>query len=119
MKSRFSWAVPFPAALVVLAAAWHPGFSRAQTNAPADPIQQRLKALEATLDLTQEKLAKQIGDLMWFQRLADIAAVDKIRYTGPPLRVTNNPTAQGAGNELIVAAYTFLRSEEHTSELQS
>jgi dipeptidyl aminopeptidase/acylaminoacyl peptidase len=45
---------------------------------------------------------------MWFQRLGDIAEIDKVRFTGPPARVTNNPTGQGAGNEIIVTAYTFL-----------
>ena len=103
------------AALVVLTASWLPGSSRAQTNAPLDPIQQRLKALEESLDFSQQKLAKQIGDLMWFQRLADVAEVDKIRYTGPPLRLTNNPTAQGAGNELVIAAYTFLPKKQFST----
>src|SRR4030095_11512106 len=28
--------------------------------------------------------------------------------TGPPPRVVPNPTAQGAGNPLVVSAYTFL-----------
>ncbi|TMP98394.1 MAG: S9 family peptidase [Verrucomicrobia bacterium] len=111
-----TFGVAFPVVLVAGLAWLLPLFSFAQTNAPADPIQQRLKALEESLDFTQQKLAKQIGDLMWFQRLSDIAEVDKIRYTGPPLRVTNNPTAQGAGNELVVAAYTFLPKKHLATE---
>jgi dipeptidyl aminopeptidase/acylaminoacyl peptidase len=80
----------------------------AQTHAPADPTQEKLKSLEESLNFVEQKLAKQISDLMWFQRLADVAEIDKVRFTGPPPRVTNNPTAQGAGNEVIVTAYTFL-----------
>ena len=115
MKAQLPRACALPAALVVLAAPWIPVLSRGQTNTTADRIQERIKALEESLDFTQQKLAKQMGDLMWFQRLADVAEVDKIRYTGPPLRVTNNPTAQGAGNELVIAAYTFLPKQRLTT----
>ncbi len=81
----------------------------AQTNPPPpEPVQQRLKALEESLDLLGAKLDKNIDDLAWFRRLDDIAEVDKVRYTGPPPRTTNSPTAQGAGNELIITAYTFM-----------
>jgi dipeptidyl aminopeptidase/acylaminoacyl peptidase len=45
---------------------------------------------------------------MWRQQLGDVAEIDQVRFTGPPARVTNNPTAQGAGNDLIIPAYTFL-----------
>jgi dipeptidyl aminopeptidase/acylaminoacyl peptidase len=84
------------------------GAVAAQTNGPTDPTQERLKSLEESLGFVEQKLAKQISDLMWSQRLADVAEIDKVRFTGPPARVTNNPTGQGAGNEIIVAAYTFL-----------
>ena len=67
----------------------------------------RLKSLEENLDFLEHRLAKGIDDLMWFQRLTDIATVDKIRYTGPPARNVPNPTGQGASNEIIVPAYTF------------
>jgi dipeptidyl aminopeptidase/acylaminoacyl peptidase len=82
----------------------------AQTNGPVAPdsIQERVKNLEEALNFTEQKLAKQISDLIWYQRLGDLALIDKIRYAGPPPRVTNNPTGQGAGNDIIVAAYTFL-----------
>jgi len=81
--------------------------ARAQTNS-ADALQERLRNLEEALDFTEQRLEKRINDLLWFQRLGDVAEVDKVRYTGPPARVTNNPTGQGAGNQIIVAAYTFL-----------
>ena len=45
---------------------------------------------------------------MLFHRLEDIAEVDKSRYTGPPPRVIKNPTAQGAGNPVVLTAYTFI-----------
>ena len=78
------------------------------SSSPTNAAPDRLKNLEESLEFIQQELAKQISDLMWFQRLQDIAEVDKVRFTGPPPRVTNNPTGQGAGNEIIVTAYTFL-----------
>jgi len=100
---RCSWAIPLAlllAAPVVL--------SQPREAAPADPVTQRLKAIEESLSHLEQKLAKDIDDGMWLRRLDDIAEVDKVRYTGPPARVVENPTAQGAGNPVIVSAYTFL-----------
>jgi dipeptidyl aminopeptidase/acylaminoacyl peptidase len=75
---------------------------------PADPTQQRLRQLEEELNFMEQTLRKDIDDLMWVQRLQDIAVVDKVRYTSLPARVVNNPTGQGANNPLIIRAYTFL-----------
>jgi dipeptidyl aminopeptidase/acylaminoacyl peptidase len=102
--------------LAVLALALAQSFAlaaaaRAQSSpAPAAPeaLLERLKNLEESLNFVEQKLAKQVNDVLWFHRLQDVALIDKVRYTGPPPRVTNNPTGQGAGNEIIVAAYTFL-----------
>jgi dipeptidyl aminopeptidase/acylaminoacyl peptidase len=91
----------------------------AQTN-PAGSVaalEERVKNLEETLNFTEQKLAKQISDLVWFQRLGDIAVIDKVRYPGPPPRVTNNPTGQGAGNEIIVTAYSFIPKQFATQKL--
>jgi dipeptidyl aminopeptidase/acylaminoacyl peptidase len=75
---------------------------------PADAVSQRLANLEQTAHHAEEALRKQIDDLMLFRRLEDLAEVDKVRYTGPPPRVIPNPTAQGAGNPVILRAYTFI-----------
>ena len=101
MGTRLATALVFLGAFLLLPAA------RAQTNSP-DALQERIRNLEEALNFTEQKLEKRINDLMWFQRISDVAEIDKVRYTGPPARVTNNPTGQGAGNEIIVAAYTFL-----------
>src|SRR6476659_10172842 len=55
-----------------------------------------------------EQLAKRIDEAALFHRVEDLAEVDKVRYTGPPPRYNPNPTAQGAGNPVIITAYTFL-----------
>jgi dipeptidyl aminopeptidase/acylaminoacyl peptidase len=110
MGIRLASALVSIGAFLALNAAW------AQTNS-ADALQERLRSLEEALNFTQEKLEKRIDDLLWFQRVSDIAEIDKVRYTGPPSRVTNNPTAQDAGNEIIVAAYTFLPKKYENEKL--
>jgi len=75
---------------------------------PPDPVQERLRALEETLSFLEQSISKDIDDLMWMRAADDVAMVDKVRYTGPPARVIPNPTGQGAGNPVIITAYTFM-----------
>jgi dipeptidyl aminopeptidase/acylaminoacyl peptidase len=84
----------------------------AQPHQPAakalpDPVQERLVALAESVQLAEESLAKKVDEEVLFRRPADLAEVDKVRYTGPPPRVIKNRTAQGAGNPVILTAYTF------------
>jgi dipeptidyl aminopeptidase/acylaminoacyl peptidase len=53
-------------------------------------------------------LARHLDALMLFHRLEDIAEVDQVRLTGPTPRVIKNPTGQGAGNPILLNAYTFI-----------
>src|SRR5205085_7272152 len=53
-------------------------------------------------------LARKIDEQALAQALADVAHVDRVRYTGPPPRVVKNPTAPGAKNPVIVPALTLL-----------
>ncbi len=88
-----------------------------ETRPPEDPAQQRIRALEERLRFMEASLRKEIDDLMMFQRLGDLAVVDKVRYTGPPPRVIPNPTGQGAGNPLIIRAYTFVPKQYANARL--
>lgn len=55
-----------------------------------------------------DEVLKRVDDLMWHFDLGDIAEIDKIEYTSlPPVRIAN-PRAPGAGNPLIIRAYTFI-----------
>jgi dipeptidyl aminopeptidase/acylaminoacyl peptidase len=72
------------------------------------PVLQRLDNLAESLQFAEESLTRNVEEHMIFHRLSDLAEVDKVRYTGPPPRITKNPTAQGAGNAVILSAYTFL-----------
>jgi dipeptidyl aminopeptidase/acylaminoacyl peptidase len=64
--------------------------------------------LGRSLSFTEQFLARKIDEQMLFQALADLAVVDKVRYTGPPPRVQKNPTAPGAKNPVVIPAYTLL-----------
>jgi dipeptidyl aminopeptidase/acylaminoacyl peptidase len=81
---------------------------QSKPETPADPMRQSLKNLDESLQFDADCMTKKSDELMLFRRLDDLAEVDKVRYTGPPPRVIKNPTAQGAGNPVILNAYTFL-----------
>lgn len=65
-------------------------------------------AVETFSDHRHDQLLKAVDDLLWHLKLGDIAEVDKVRYTSLPPRREPNPTAQGAGNPLVIWAYTFI-----------
>ena len=57
-----------------------------------------IKRLERALEEQKhvnDVLARQVDDLMFYQRLGDIAEIEIVSFTGPPPRNTPNPTAQG------------------------
>lgn len=55
-----------------------------------------------------DRLGKAIDDIYWTNKVGDVAYVDKIYMTGPPLRKEKNPTAQGAGNPVKFWSYIFI-----------
>lgn len=70
----------------------------------------RLAQLESTVAAFEhrfDELAKQIDDLLWFDRVGDVAVVDKVRIYGPPAANEPNPTGIGAGNHVKFYAYLF------------
>lgn len=61
---------------------------------------------------------KHIDDLMWHMLLGDVADIDKVEYTSlPPAHIANR-TAPGAGNPLIIRAYTFIPKNLDRSKKQ-
>lgn len=53
-------------------------------------------------------LEKKIDDILWYNKVGDIAFIDKVYITGPPLAVEKNPTGQGAGNPVKFWTYVFI-----------
>ncbi|MFA7409091.1 MAG: prolyl oligopeptidase family serine peptidase [Bacteroidales bacterium] len=77
-----------------------------------DQILKEFNALQHRLDVVE----KGIDDLMWQERLGDIAIVDKVFMYGPPLARESNPTGQGAGNPVKLWSYVFIPSDFDPSE---
>jgi dipeptidyl aminopeptidase/acylaminoacyl peptidase len=90
--------------LVVLSFAMGPLCAQSQTNTQPS-LEQKLTGLSESVDFLQQRLNKTIADLVWFQRLQDIALVDKIRYVGPPPRTNQHAVTT---NGIPISAYTFL-----------
>jgi dipeptidyl aminopeptidase/acylaminoacyl peptidase len=83
--------------LLLSFAAW----SQVQTPPPAPPA-------TAGFDHSAAALRKSADNLMWYQMLGGLADIDIVQYTGLPPARNPNPTGQGAGNPVIITAYTFL-----------
>lgn len=54
------------------------------------------------------ELAKAVDHLTWRTALGDVAEVDDVTFTSLPARYTPNPSAQGAGNPLVIHSLTFI-----------
>jgi dipeptidyl aminopeptidase/acylaminoacyl peptidase len=65
-----------------------------------------------------DQVLKSIDDIEWRLKLSDIADVDKISYASLPPHRNPNPTAPGAGNPLIIRAYTFIPKKLDRSKKQ-
>lgn len=55
-----------------------------------------------------DALQKQVDDVLWFNRLGDVAFVDKVFIYGPPPANISNSTAVGASNPLKFWTYVFV-----------
>lgn len=97
---------------------WAASAARTQPRPPEDPVRQRLNDLAESLQFTEESLTRNLDEHLLYRRLDDLAVVDTVRFTGPPPRVIKDPKAQGAGNPVILSAYTFLpRKQEQGAKL--
>lgn len=83
---------------------------KAQQNVEVLENLERINQNFENLGHRLDEIEKRIDDLVWFQRVGDVAEVDKVYIYGPPLRPEQepNPTAQGAGNPVKFWAYVFV-----------
>ncbi len=76
-----------------------------------EELQEQVEALNeqiSDLEHTFDVLTKKIDDILWMQKLEDVAWVDKVYIYGPPLWQKENPDAQGAGNPVKFWTYTII-----------
>lgn len=72
---------------------------------------EKLEKLESKLDNLQHqfnKVNKQNEDLLWFEKVGDIAFVDKIYIPGPPASNIKSETHMSYGNPLKFWSYVFI-----------
>jgi dipeptidyl aminopeptidase/acylaminoacyl peptidase len=67
-------------------------------------IQKRFEALDQRID----QLAKAIDDVLWYDKVGDVATIDKIFIVGPPPARVKNPSAMGAKNPVKFWSYIFI-----------
>lgn len=53
-------------------------------------------------------LEKKIEDLLWYEKVGDVAYLDKVYMYGPPKWKEKKPDAQGAGNPVKFWSYVFV-----------
>ncbi|NOU61515.1 alpha/beta hydrolase family protein [Marinifilum caeruleilacunae] len=73
-------------------------------------LKKELKDLQnynENLDHRMDRLEKMVDDLIWFERVGDVAHIDKLYIYGPPKWKEKNPTAKGAGNPVKFWTYAF------------
>jgi len=79
--------------------------------ATLDSVAKQLDGLSKTLAGYRHRLdalEKKIDDGLWFDRLGDVAVIDKVRLYGPPRWKEESDTAIGAGNPVKFWAYVFI-----------
>jgi len=84
-------------------------------SAETNVLAQQLQNLSESHGHTEAKLTRQLNELLWFQRLSEIAHVDKIRFTGPPPPGTNGIAQPPGSNDVIVSAMKFIPRERKAS----
>lgn len=73
-----------------------------------ESISTEVDEINNTLHHRLDIIEKRIDDLLWYERVGDIAHIDKLYMTGPPLWKEKNPNAQGAGNPTKFWSYVFI-----------
>ncbi len=101
----------FATTILLLGLLLGPGAEAADPPATLDSLARQIEDLNGILAGYRHRLdalQKQVDDGLWFDRLGDVAIIDKVRLYGPPRWKEESDTAIGAGNPLKFYAYIFL-----------
>jgi len=94
--------------LILILTAFFFGLTRAQTTELLTKELEELQRFNENQDHRINQLAKMIDDVLWYQKVGDIAHVDKLYIYGPPKWKEENPTSKGAGNPVKFWTYVFI-----------
>ncbi|MCW8848793.1 MAG: prolyl oligopeptidase family serine peptidase [Melioribacteraceae bacterium] len=81
------------------------GLLFAQEN---NPIIEKLEKDNENLGHRLDIIEKNVDDILWYQRVGDVAFIDKVYLAGPPRWKIKDTTAQGAKNPLKFWSYVFI-----------
>jgi dipeptidyl aminopeptidase/acylaminoacyl peptidase len=88
----------------------------AQESSPMQEIKSKMDIQEENLGHRLDQLAKQVDDILWQQKIGDIAWMDKLYIYGPPPWKEKNPTSMSAGNPVKFWTYVFFPKNIDTSK---
>jgi len=80
----------------------------AQSEENKDLLIEKLNDQLESLNHRLDRLEKISDDILWYNKVGDIAYIDKVYIYGPPKWKEENPTAMGAGNPVKFWTYTFI-----------
>jgi dipeptidyl aminopeptidase/acylaminoacyl peptidase len=71
---------------------------------------EELKTEVENLVFDLDQIRKAVDDIYWYNRVGDVAFLDKVYITGPPVdqKKVKNPTAMGVKNPVKFYAYIFI-----------
>lgn len=82
-------------------------------------ISEQIKRVQTSIgdnDHVYDEIMKKIDDIFLFDRLEEVAFVDKVFICGPPRWKESNPTGIGAGNPLKLWSYVFVPKTVDTNK---
>jgi dipeptidyl aminopeptidase/acylaminoacyl peptidase len=79
-----------------------------KANGGDDPEQKLIKQRFETLGHRLDQLEKAVDDILWYNKVGDVALIDKVFHVGPPPAKIKNPTAMGAQNPVKFWSYVFI-----------
>lgn len=105
--------------LVIISLLVIPGYLFSQNEDKSE--QSVLKTLNKKFEAVNHRLdeiEKAVDDLLWYQKVGDVANIDKVFIVGPPPAKVENPNAMGAKNPVKFWCYIFIpqkldRSRKH------
>jgi len=108
MKRKIYLLISFIPLLTLLVAA--------QENVPLQEIKSKMESQQEALGHRIDMLAKQIDDVLWYDKVGDVAWIDKLYIYGPPPWKEKNPTSMSAGNPVKFWTYAFFPKNLDTSK---
>ncbi len=103
MKSLSGSILSLVAALLLFPAALMSQPGNTELMEAIKKVDRNFESLDHRLDV----LEKMVDDIYWYNKVGDVAFIDKVYMTGPPVWNEKNPTGQGAGNPVKFWSYVF------------